>query len=101
MRRGVARDQEKQREGHTGRKGCHKGRSRLSNTGERLGKMRTRESCGNSNTGRVTFVRVEKCWGQRGVVLPLSSSSVRRQRVDTSWGGGGGAESKRDLVSVS
>lgn len=61
----------------------------MSNTGDRLGKMRTRESCGNSNTGRVTFVRVEKCWGQRGVVLPLSSSSVRRQRVDTSRGGGG------------
>lgn len=55
--RGVGRDQENQREGHTGRKGFRKEWSRLSNTGERLGKARTHEYHGFSNTeGRVTFV---------------------------------------------
>lgn len=56
--RGVGRDLENQREGHTGRKGFQKEWSRLSNAGDRLGKIRTREYHGFSNTeGRVTSVR--------------------------------------------
>lgn len=55
---GVGRDLENQREGHTGRQDFQKEWSRLSNAGERLGKIRTREYHRFSNAeGRVTPVR--------------------------------------------